>query len=174
MKLYPLPWPHAALVAIPLAPVRLRICLSYFIEPNPSEAQRDRKLRYASHGLRFRVRLPDESDDEFRKRINKAALAPGEKVSKQDSEGWVLGSDNREVGSIHCDTWSGLASDLANRSSIAVFPVGGWWKERPHLNCWSKRARFSMVVTIDAGDIDVDVYTPVRTAIEAQIPIPVG
>jgi hypothetical protein len=169
MKLFPLPWPEAALLALGTEEVRLRIALSYFVAPNPSEAQRERKLRYASHGLRFRLRLPDEDDQEFRKRINKAALQAGEKVSAKDSEGWTLGAGNREVGSLHCDTWTGSASDLARRSSIAVFPVGGWWKERGHLGQWANKGRFALVATIDAGENDVDIYTPVVTQVEAAI-----
>lgn len=34
---------------------------------------RNKKARYASHGLRFAINLPDEELDAFRKRINKAA-----------------------------------------------------------------------------------------------------
>lgn len=171
MVLYPLPWPTEVLESLGTNEVHLRVALSYFVEPNPSEAQRGRKLRYGSHGLRFRVRLPDETDDDFRKRINKAALDAGEKVSASDSKGWVLGPTNREVGSIHCDTWIGPASDLARRSSIAVYPVAGWWKERPHLGNVERTARFSLVVTIDAGEADVDIYTSVEIAIANTISV---
>ena len=170
MKLFALPWPREALEALGVETVRMRVALSYFIEPNPSETQRNRKLRYASHGLRFRVRLPDEEDDDLRKRINKAALADGEKLNAaSDSAGWVVGSDHRDVGSIHCDTWIGPASDLARRSSLAIFPVGGWWKERKHLDRWASSARFSLVVSIDTGEIDVELYAPVQAAIENLI-----
>jgi hypothetical protein len=127
---------------------------------------RNRKSRYASFGLRFRVRLPGENDNEFRKRINKAALEEGETtVAAEDSTGWVIGSDRREVGSVHCDTWIGYASDLARRGSIAVFPVGGWWKERKHLDRWGDQTRFSLMVTIDAGEVEEDIYSPVEIAI---------
>jgi hypothetical protein len=166
MKLFSLPWPRASLEGLQAAEVWMRVTLSYFVEPNPSETQRNRKLRYASHGLRFRISLPGEDEVTFRKRINKAALAKGERVSGSDSAGWTIGSDHREVGSLHCDTWTGYASDLARRNLIGVFPVGGWWKERPHLDRWASQARFSLVVTIDAGQNDVDIYTPVETAIQ--------
>lgn len=172
MKLFSLPWPRTALEALQAAEVRMRVALSYFVEPNPSETQRNRKLRYASHGLRFRLNLPGEDELAFRKRINKAALADGERVGGvSDSAGWTIGSDHREVGSLHCDTWTGFASDLARRNLLAVFPVGGWWKERPHLDRWASQARFSLVVTIDAGQNDVDIYTPVVTAIENLVKV---
>jgi hypothetical protein len=166
MKLFSLPWPRAALEGLQATEVRMRVALSYFVEPNPSETQRNRKLRYASHGLRFRMNLPGEDEVTFRKRINKAALAGGERVGgASDSGGWTIGSDHHEVGSLPCDAWTGYASDLARRNLIAVYPVGGWWKERSHLDRWASQARFSLVVAIDTGQNDVDVYTPVMTAI---------
>jgi hypothetical protein len=168
MKLYGLPWPRQALNALQTTEISLRITLSYFVEPNPSETARGRKLRYASHGLRFKLIRPDEEVDDFRVRINKAATT--EEIgrglqSRSDSKSWTLGSQQRDVGSIHSDIWRGPASDLARCGVIAVFPVGGWWKERSHLDRWSSSARFALVVTIDAGNVDVDVYTPVATAI---------
>lgn len=170
MKFFRLPWPRAALQSLQANIIKMRVALSYFIEPNPSETQRNRKLRYASHGFRFRVKMPDESDVSFRKRINKAALAAGEKVrSPSDSKEWTIGPDHRDVGSLHCDTWTGPASDLARRDAIAVFPVGGWWKERPHLDRWASRARFTLIVTIDAGETEEDIYTPVETEIATLI-----
>lgn len=173
MKLFALPWPQAALQALQAAEVRMRVTLSYFIEPNPSETMRNRKARYASHGLRFRVKEPDETNDYFRKRINKAALEDGEKVGGGSTDGaqWTIGPDHREVGSIHSDTWTGPASDLALRGTIAVFPVGGWWKERKHLGRWNRKARFSLIVTIDAGEAETDIYTPVETVIANTIAV---
>ena len=166
MKLFRLPWPREALESLPSEMVRMRVTLSYFVEPNPSETQRNRKARYASHGLRFRMKLPDETEDAFRKRINKAALADGEpSPSGSDSNHWRVGSDLRDVGSIHSDTWIGYASDLARCGTLAVFPVGGWWKERKHMKRWESRARFSLIITIDAGETELDIYTPVETAV---------
>jgi hypothetical protein len=167
MKRYELPWPREALEAIPTAFVSMRVTLSYFVEPNPSETARGRKLRYASHGLRFKVILPDETIPAFEARINKAAIDETDEIPTRasDSQSWMLGAQQRNVGSIHSDTWRGSASDLARLGVIAVHPVGGWWKERPHLDRWSSSARFALVVTIDAGDNDIDIYTPVATTI---------
>lgn len=164
MKLFQLPWPVDQLQQLD-ADISMRVTLSYFVEPNPSETARGRKLRYASHGLRFKIIHPDEEVPAFRSRINKAAQAEtgDRRQAESDSGGWVLGSQQRDVGSIHSDIWRGPASDLARRSVIAVHPVGGWWKERPHLERWSNQARFSLVVTIDAGEADIDIYTSVAT-----------
>lgn len=56
MKVVALPWPREALQTIRTATAQTRVALSYFAGPNPSEMQRNRKLRYAMHGLRFRVK----------------------------------------------------------------------------------------------------------------------
>ncbi|MGY0713659.1 S8 family peptidase [Azospirillum argentinense] len=167
MKLYELPWPRKALLSLQTTEVTMRVTLSYFVEPNPSETARGRKLRYASHGLRFKVIRPDEAVDEFRARINRAAAEEvgGTASRGSDSQSWLIGSQQRDVGSIHSDIWRGPASDLARRSIIAVHPVGGWWKERAHLDRWASSARFALVVTIDAGDVDVDIHTPVATMV---------
>ena len=42
-------------------------------------------------------------------------------------------------------------------------------KERPHLERWNRRARYSLVVTIETPQVDVDLYTPIAT----QIGVPV-
>lgn len=172
MKLFELPWPLEALEALS-GDVSMRVTLSYFIEPNPSEAARGYTNRYASHGLRFKLSQPDEyeDDDKFRVRINKAAAQElnGVTSSKTDSSCWRYGQMARDVGSIHSDIWEGPASDLARCNRIAVHPVGGWWKERYQLNRFDSIARFSLVVTIDAGNNDVDIYTPVVNQLAAMV-----
>ncbi|WP_245476986.1 S8 family peptidase, partial [Mesorhizobium sp. M1A.F.Ca.IN.020.03.1.1] len=65
MKLHRLPWPKEQLAALGAAQVELRVTLSYFIEPNPGERGWTRRHRYASHGLRFRVKSATETVDEF-------------------------------------------------------------------------------------------------------------
>jgi hypothetical protein len=151
----------------------MRVTLSYFIEPNPSEAARGYTKRYASHGLRFKLPHPDEDIDQFRVRINKAAEDELNDVEPGDSDSayWRYGAKARDRGSIHSDIWEGPASDLARCNLIAVHPVGGWWKERHHLKRFDSIARFSLVVTIDAGENDVDIYTPVmnRVAVVAAV-----
>jgi len=81
----------------------------------------------------FKVKRALESIDAFRVRINKAAVAEKEGLGAIDAgaDDWVLGERLRNVGSIHSDYWRGTAADLAQRSAIGVYPVGGWWKENP-------------------------------------------
>jgi hypothetical protein len=56
MKLHSVPWPREELAALGAAEVELRATLSYFVEPNPGERGWTRRHRYASHGLRFRIK----------------------------------------------------------------------------------------------------------------------
>ena len=51
-----------------------------------------------------------------------------------------------------------------------MFPVGGWWKEKPYLERYDGAARYALIVTIRVP-IDIDIYTPVETqvAIAAEV-----
>jgi hypothetical protein len=166
MKLHALPWPRGELAAMGNGPVELRATLSYFVEPNPGERGWTRRHRYASHGLRFRVKTPTESLDEFRSRINQAARdeEEGSATTPQGGDDWLLGTA-RDVGSVHSNVWRGTAADLAARDAIGVFPIGGWWKEKAYLDRFDASARYALIVTIRAPGIDVDIYTPVAAQI---------
>jgi hypothetical protein len=164
MKLHRLPWPKEQLAALGAAQVELRATLSYFIEPNPGERGWTRRNRYASHGLRFRVKSATETVDEFRARINQAAREEEEGAPPGGGEDWLLGTF-RDNGSVHSDFWYGSAADLAERDAIGVFPVGGWWKEKPYLERFDGTARYALIVTIRAPGSNVDIFTPVENAI---------
>jgi hypothetical protein len=174
MKVHQLPWPNDILAQLGDAHVELRVTLSYFIEPNPGERGWTRRHRYASHGLRFAVKKATESLDDFRARVNDAARDEEEGEAAGGGAGgdeWLLGPKNRDQGSLHSDFWSGTAADLAQRDAIGVFPVGGWWKEKPYLEKWDTEARYALIVTIKAPGVEVDIYTPVeaKIAIAAEI-----
>ncbi len=61
--------------------------------------------------------------------------------------------------------------NLANRQHIAVYPVTGWWKERHNLGRWRRKARYSLVVSIHAPEIEVDLYTPVSNLVAIPVEI---
>ncbi len=123
--------------------------LSYFVEPNPARRGWKRRHRYASHGLRFDVKTPTESVEDFRKRLNQRALEDDEeRPDTSDSSGWFLGEQARNRGSIHSDFWVGTAADLAERAYVGVYPVSGWWKEQPRRDRSAFGARYSLVVSI--------------------------
>lgn len=174
MHIHELPWPKQALEDFGETPVVLRVTLSYFVEPNPAERGWKRRHRYASHGLRFDVRTPLESTPEFKKRLSTAVRADDEQqedMTTGDQEQWLLGSVLRHKGSVHSDRWRGTAADLASRGVVGVYPVIGWWRESPGYACWNHSTRYSLIVSIEAPDIDVDLYTPVAQEVGIGIPV---
>ena len=173
LHLHELPWPTEALDELGEVEVQLRVTLSYFIEPNPSRRGWRGRYRYASHGLRFDLRRPTESTDEFHQRINKLAREDGERHQSvgSDAEEWLFGPNSRVAGSVHADVWRGTASDLALRGCIAVFPVSGWWKDRKDRDHSERGAHYALVASIESPTEDVDLWTPVAT--ELGVPIEV-
>jgi hypothetical protein len=170
MHLHALPWPVDVLAGLGNAAVRLRVTLSYFVEPNPGRRGWRKRHRYPSHGLRFEVRRPTETTDEFRKRLNQRALDEDEEKPDAggDSSDWYLGEQARNKGSLHSDMWVGTAADLAERGVIGVYPVGGWWKEQPKRDRSADGARYALVVSIETEATDVDLWTPI--AAEVGVP----
>ncbi len=171
INIHTLPWPTEVLQSLPDdTQVEMKVTLSYFIEPNPGERGWTNKYRYASHGLRFDVRRPLESLDDFQQRINQQARDEEyNRRSVSDSGKWVLGENLRSLGSIHSDTWHGSAAELAQRGYIAVYPLLGWWKERPNLQRWGKQARYALLLTIKTPSVEMDIYTPVSTQITSMV-----
>lgn len=169
---FDLPWPSDLLLEMGQTPVKLRITLSYFIEPGAGEIGWKDKYRYQSHGLRFDVNNIGENEDDFRKRVNKAAREEDEEVNgNAGSNRWVIGTNNRSSGSIHSDFWEGTAADLATCNHIAVYPVIGWWRERKHLGKVENKTRYSLIISLETPAQDVELYTTVRTMIEVPIEI---
>lgn len=173
MRLFDLPWPRNVLRGLGDIPVTLRVALSTFIEPNPSEVARGRKNRYGSHGLRFAVKGADETIEQFTSRVGRTAVDDELDDNGPDNGEWKFGYNRRSVGSLHIDSLTIPASDLAQRGVVAVYPVGGWWKESRKVDASRCRTRFSLVAEIDAEEQQVDLYAEVQQAIAAHIPIPV-
>ncbi len=167
-----LPWPKEILLEMGNIPVRLRVTLSYFIEPGAGEIGWKDKYRYQSHGLRFDINNVGEQEDEFRKRVNVEARDENEEVNgNSGSNRWVIGANNRSNGSIHSDYWEGTAADLATCNLIAVFPIIGWWRERKHLGKVENSTRYSLIISLETPAQDVELYTTVKNMIEVPIEI---
>ena len=173
LNLHTLPWPTEELRALGAAPVELRVTLSYFIEPNPARRGWQSKFRYQSHGLRFAINAATETPARFAQRINLLAREEEQrKMGDEDLDGWMLGPNVRTRGSIHSDIWSGNAAALAAKRHIAVFPVGGWWKDLPQSGRVGTAIRYSLVVTLRViNEADVDIYTPIANEIGIVVPI---
>lgn len=170
MNLHRLPWPLPELEALGDTKVEMRVTLSYFIEPNPSERGVRSRYRYESHGLRFDVKRPLESEGDFRSRINAAARDEEEGTyGGGDDPGWLIGKKKRHKGSLHSDIWRGSAADLASRGVLAVYPALGWWKTRPRLERYERAARYALIVSIRAPEVDVDLYAAVANQIVVEV-----
>ena len=168
MHLHNLPWPREVLEDMGETQVEMRVTLSYFIEPNPSRRGRSR-YRYESHGLRFDVKRPLESIDDFRNRINAAARDEEEGTRRSgDDPLWLVGKQNRHRGSLHGDIWRGSAAELASRGYIAVYPSLGWWKTRTALERYNQAARYALIVSIRAPESNVDLYAQVADQIRVS------
>lgn len=168
---FELPWPRDVLQSLAETPVRLRVTLSYFIEPNPGRRGWKKRHRYASHALRFEVKGPTESLEEFRKRLNQRALDEDEERPSAggDSSEWYLGEQARNHGSLHSDILQGFAAALAERGVIGIYPVSGWWKDQPKRDRSAKGARYALVVSIETPGVETDIWTPV--AQEVGLPL---
>lgn len=174
MHVHQLPWPVATLQGLGELEVRMRVTLSYFIEPSPGSVGWKINNRYASHGLRFDVIRPTEDLDGFKRRVSRDFWeGPNQRPENQAEETreWVIGDQGRTHGSIHSDWWVGTAANLAACGSIVVYPVSGWWKDRPQLERYESVARYSLVISLESDDADVDLYTPISSIVDVQTEI---
>ena len=170
LDLHEIPWPSEVLMALGQTKVRMKVTLSYFIEPSPGQIGWENKYIYPGCRLYFDVNNINEDRETFLERINKkirdqAKKTEGYIAPQNDSSRWVLGSDNRNVGSIHSDIWIDTAANLAENRYIAVYPGSGWWKERANLKRYNSKIRYALVVSISTPDESVDLYTPIQNMV---------
>ena len=176
MHLFELPWPKDMLLEWGGSHVELKVTLSYFIEPGPSEKSYKNRYKYASHGLDFEINAASENENAFMMRINKKVREEDENyksTGESASGNWRLGANLRtHSGSIHSDVWEGRAADLATSKYIAVYPVIGWWRERHGLNKVNTKTRYSLVISLSINE-DIDLYTPVANALNVSVGVSV-
>jgi len=176
MHLHKLPWPKNLLRSLENTEVSMKVTLSYYIEPAPDHKGWNNKYRYSSSGLRFEVINKNQSKEDFMKRVNVAARGENTRDKGDGSSGsdrWFLGKDNRDVGSVHSDTWTSSAIELAESDYIAVYPVIGWWRERHNLGMYDKSIRYALIVTLSTPSENIDFYTPIETIINTEIKVPI-
>jgi hypothetical protein len=174
-RLHELPWPAAVLQGLGATEVRLRITLSYFVEPSASRRGWRQRYSYASHALRFDLQAPLETSAEFVHRVNRDAQSAEDGVTSsaaQASQRWFVGPNQRHLGSLHQDEWRGTGAELAASSRIAVYPVGGWWKNNRRKDRTDLSVRYSMVVSLRTAAQSVDLYTPIATELGVRVPAP--
>ena len=170
-RLHRLPWPEQTLQELGAENVALRVTLSYFIEPTASRRGWRRRYAYASHGLRFELKGPTETLADFLRRVNREAQAEEEGgTTPSGSPGrWLIGPNQRNVGSLHQDIWEGSGAELAAAGVLAVHPVGGWWKNNARRDRTNRSVRYALIVSLRTPQQNVDLYTPI--AIELQVPV---
>ncbi len=175
MIMHDLPWPRDALEQLGNTDVEMRVTLSYFIEPNPGDRGWTKRHRYSSHGLRFDVKRAEENADRFMRRVNRAARDEEDEmrgIGSGSDDGWKIGPILRNRGSIHSDIWKGSAAELASRDGIAVFPVGGWWREKKNMGRTGHSVRYALIVTVKAV-AGIDLYTEIKSKIPVEAEVEV-
>ncbi len=153
----------------------MRITLSFFIEPGPGEIGWRNRYRYASHGLRFDLNNTNETEQDFTRRLNNAANTDDDEITggTSGSERWQIGINNRKLGSLHSDIWVGNAADLAACNIIGIYPIIGWWRERHNQGCFNKQTRYSLIVSLEVPEMEVDIYSTVRNMVAIPVEIQV-
>lgn len=166
--LYELPWPAEVLAnQVFQNDATVIVTLSYYIEPNPGNRLYSNSFSYQSHGLGFRMIGKDETEEVFIKRISAATRDEGEKGFP--SEPWFLGSSTRERGSIQKDKMTMSGADMSTRNIIAVYPKAGWYKTREKEEKFTSPIRYSLIITIETPNQNIDLYQPVMNMIPAPI-----
>jgi hypothetical protein len=171
-RLHRLPWPVEVLRELGAADVTLKVTLSYFVEPTASRRGWRRRYSYPSHGLRFDLKTPTETVDDFISRVNREARSEeeGGLSGAGASERWLIGPNQRNLGSLHQDLWEGSGADLADAGLMAVHPVGGWWKYSKRDDRTDRPVRYALLVSLRTSVQGVDLYTPIATQLELPIP----
>lgn len=174
LKLHELPWPREQLLDLDAEEVSLRVTLSYFIEPNPGRRGMLGQHTYASHRLRFALKGPFETMQEFEGRISQAAQAEDDartSIRPFDADrNWLVGPTNRDRGCLHADIWRGTARELADCGVLAVYPAGGWWKYNNSSDRVGRSVTYGLMVSLTTPEVSADLYTP--TAVQLGVPVP--
>lgn len=171
---YDLPWPQQAFEELGDAEIKLKITLSYFIDPNPGALASLDPYRYQSFGLRFNLKRRQENTDSFKKRVN-AEERPNSKQkpsSQPDNDKWRFPDAHQTSGSLFCNEWTGPAVNLLARDMLCIKPVGGWWKNRANKDTRQQTTRYALVVSVKSASQDVDLYTPIKAIVDTKVPVP--
>ncbi|HIJ30742.1 MAG TPA: hypothetical protein HPP89_04525, partial [Gammaproteobacteria bacterium] len=59
----------------------------------------------------------------------------------------------------------------ASRGILAVYPVSGWWKLRQKLERYNQQADYSLLVSIRAPEIDVELYSAIENQVTTAVEV---
>ena len=65
--------------------------------------------------------------------------------------------------------WETSGQTLAQSGSLAVYPVGGWWKRNKNKDRMDQPVRYSLIISLKTHEQSLDLYTPIAT--ELSVPI---
>ena len=128
--------------------------------------------RYRSFGLRFDLRRQRETEAQFQRRRN--AEMGDRAAGGEDNPNWDFGPKAIAAGSLHCGTWTGTAVELASRHQLAIYPVMGWWRDRPGQRRYLEKARYALVVTLKASKAEIDLQARVAATARTMIAAKTG
>lgn len=161
LHVHELPWPKEILEQYSDKKFKIKVTLSYFIEPNPGNFKGI--YDYQSYGLKFEF-CGNRTKEELIKKVSKV-----DNISYKDSssDNWLYGS-TRNVGSIHSDVWEGNGADFTEARYILVYPVGGWWKQKKKAGRYNNKVRYSLIVSISSEE-EINLYTPVYNSVKSLV-----
>ena len=111
--------------------------------------------------------------DVFKQRVN-ASERDDPRVpprAEPDDARWMFGAQSISCGSLHCDTWTGPAIELAGRDLLCIKPVVGWARERASREICNKVRRYGLIVSLKARNQEIDLYTPISIAVEPLVEV---
>lgn len=164
MHIFDLPWPKEILESMGDEEVKMRITLSYYIQPAPGSKTRHNKYRYPSLRLRFEVNKPTEDEDQFIRRVSHVEME-GVEASKNDTARWEIGIQERNNGCIISDYIIASAIDIASCNRIAVFPASGWWNSRKYTE--DKIIKYSLIVSLETEETNI--YNSIAQMVDIEI-----
>lgn len=145
------------------AKVRLAVTLAYVVEPTEDLAGQ----RYAGGRLKWEIQGPTETEDHLRRRINRLARGASTETDKTSGYSWAIGPQLRGRGTLQHDYIALEASQLGGDRLLAVYPALGWWEYREATK--NLRIPYAVVVSVDFGTQDIDVYTAIQATIATAI-----
>jgi hypothetical protein len=169
--LFNLPWPIEALESLEEKSVKLIVTLSYYIEPNPGSRRFATHYSYHSHQLDFELIKRYETLPEFQKRISKPEDETDDNKPKRDGVKWEIGTKSGSKGSIKKDYITVTGREMSERNILAVFPKNGWYKNLKRQNKFNEKVRYSLIVSLETEELNVDLYTPVMNDLLLDISI---
>jgi len=158
MDVISLPWPQDTLMSMGSEKVRMKVTLSYYVQPSPSSVSVQMK-RYPSLKLRFDTNNFTESKEDFVNRVGHTGKG------KNDPSRWKIGIRRRDKGCIISDYMETTAANISACRYIAVYPEYGWWRNSAELK--DVKVKYSLVVSLQTETTEI--LTEVINRVENEI-----